>query len=80
MTKEQLRTWRERHFGLHGNRDAARQLGLSIDQFQKRLYGSVKIDRTLELLCDALEREWIARAESPDIELLMGENDDGRCR
>jgi hypothetical protein len=54
MTKEQLRAWRDRHFGLHGNRNAAHRLGLSIDQFQKRLYGSVKIDRTLELLCEAI--------------------------
>jgi hypothetical protein len=59
LTKEQLRAWRDRHFGLHGNRDAAHKLGLSIDQFQKRLYGSVKIDRTLELLCAALQREWL---------------------
>ena len=78
MTKEQLRAWRDRHFGLHGNRDAARQLGLSIDQFQKRLYGSVKIDRTLELLCAALQREWLR--EGACDHTALQENDDVRCR
>jgi hypothetical protein len=80
MTKEQLRAWRDRHFGLHGNRDAARQLGLSVDQFQKRLYGSVKIDHTLELLCAALQREWIAQADFATALAAMKENDDVRCR
>lgn len=69
MTRDELRAWRNRHFGLrNANGLAAEVLGLTLSAFKKQLYGQNPVSSQTSRIAELYDKLYEQQQESDSSE------------